>query len=348
MRSNQLNSRTGKKLIAPLFYTGATLLIGVVIITCCSIGRYDVLFTDVLKALANYLFGAKYAIEYNVYSAVIFMRLPRVLMAVLVGIALSLSGCVYQSVFNNKLISPDLLGVSEGGCVGAAFAILIGCSSIVMMLISFACGLIAVGLALLIPVLMRNKTNVSLVLSGIVVSAIFSSILGIIKYTVDSLEKLEAITFWIMGSFARVTMQDVVIVAPIIIIATTVLILLRHRINIIALGRNEAQSLGVNFGIIRIIVVVCATLLTACSTAICGTVSWVGLIVPHIARILVGPNNVKLVPMSLLLGGVMLPIIDTLCRTLTINEIPISILTAAFGAIVFCCILIKKGRNISD
>lgn len=331
-----------------LIYVGASLLLIIVTLACCSIGRYSVAFKDVLTALSNFFFGTQYEINGMDYAAVIFMRIPRILMAVLVGMSLSLSGCVYQSIFNNKLVSPDLLGVSDGSCVGATFAILLGLPSAVIMLSSFLCGLFAVGLALLIAVLMRSRTNISLVLAGIVVSAIFSSVLGLIKYAVDSLEKLETITFWIMGSFARVTMQDVLLTAPILLICAVIILLLRHPINIVSLGRAEAESLGINYGLVRILVIMCATVLTSCSTAICGTVSWIGLIIPHIARIIIGSNSVRVIPVSLFLGAISLPVIDTLCRTLTVNEIPISIVSAAFGAVVYFCILIKKGSNISD
>lgn len=315
---------------------------------CCTIGRYQVPVRNVVLSLSNYIMGSKFDIAGKEYSSVILIRLPRTLMAILVGSSLSLAGSVYQSVFNNKLVSPDLLGVTGGSCVGAALAILFGASGMIVMMSSFVFGLIAVCIALFLPVLMRNGSNLSLVLAGIIVSAVFNSCLGLIKYTVDSLEKLEAITFWIMGSLASVTMRDVALAFPFFMISTVVLLLLRFRINIISLGKTEANLLGVRFQTTRIIVIACATVLTACSTAICGTVSWIGLIVPHIARLIVDSDNRNLIPMSAMLGAVILPIIDTLCRTLTISEIPISIVSAALGAVIFYVILLQKGRLLND
>lgn len=326
----------------------AATLLFLVLLACCCVGRYSVSYPDVMRAFLNSFFGCRFDIDGQAYNSVMLMRFPRVIMSCLVGMALSVSGCVYQSVFNNKLISPDLLGVSNGSCVGAAIAIMFGGAGAAIMGNAFLGGLVAVALALLLPVLMHNSSNLSLVLSGIVVSALFSSALGLIKYAVDSLEKLEAITFWIMGSFSSVTMHDIQLAAPFLLPAFFILLLLRHRINIVSLGETDAVMLGVNFKAVRIIVILCATVLTSCSTAICGTVSWVGLIVPHISRMLVGTNNDRLLPCSAFIGATVLPIIDTLCRTLTITEIPISILSAAFGALFYAIILIKKGRSIHD
>lgn len=338
MEKRHRNSVTGC-----LAFTAALLA---VVMLCCSVGRYHVSFPDILHALANYLFGADFEVGPKEYSSVVMLRLPRVLMAVIVGASLSVSGTVYQSIFNNKLISPDLLGVSMGCCVGAAFAILLGASGAAIIAGSFGAGILAVLLALLLPVLMRNTSNLSLVLSGIIVSAVFNSILGFIKYAVDSLEKLESITFWIMGSLSAVTMRQLKIVFPLFVAALTMLLLLRFQINIISLGESEATLLGIRYRLTRITVIICATVLTACATAICGTVSWVGLIIPHISRLLTGADNRELIPFSAMLGALVLPIIDTLCRTLTVNEIPISIISGAFGAMVFFMILVKKGRYI--
>jgi len=212
-----------------------------VMLTCCSLGRYYVSLEDVFRALSNYLIGTKYVIERKAYTSVVLMRLPRIVMSVLVGSSLSISGCVYQSVFNNKLVSPDLLGVTEGSCVGAALAILLGGSGVAIMIHSFLFGIFAVVLTLFLTSMMRNSANITMVLSGIIISAVFSSALGLIKYAVDSLEKLEAITFWIMGSFSSVTMKEVMNSAPFIIGATIVLIVLRYRINIISLGKMSQK-----------------------------------------------------------------------------------------------------------
>lgn len=331
-----------------LLYPIEILIALVIIIICCSFGRYQVSFFEVIKSLANYLFNAKFNVETNAYNSVIMMRLPRVLMAVLVGMALSVSGCVYQSTFNNSLVSPDLLGVSNGSCVGAAAVIMLGGAGEAIVGGAFLFGIIGVTLSLLLSSLMRNSSNICLVLSGIIVSALFSSMLGLIKYAVDSLEKLETITFWIMGSFSKITINDVFLIGTIIIISVIIIMLLRFRINIISLGKEEAESLGTNYKAIRIAIIILATLLTASSTSICGTISWIGLIVPHISRLFVGSNNKDLLPMSAFIGAIILPVIDTFCRTLTINEIPISIVSAAVGAFTYAIVLIKNGRMIHD
>lgn len=331
-----------------VMFAAAALLILILVLVCCSVGRYQVSPSDVVKSLSNYLFGSNFVVGKNEYSSVVLMRLPRTLMAVLVGASLSISGCVYQSVFNNKLVSPDMLGVTGGSCVGASLAILFGASSAMIMASSFVFGIIAVCLALALPVLIRNTSNLALVLSGIIVSAIFNSALGLIKYTVDSLEKLETITFWVMGSLSGVTMNQVNLAAPFMLISIAVLLLLKYRINIVSLGESESSLLGVRFRATRGCVIICATILTSCSTAVCGTISWIGLIIPHIARLLVGSDNRYLLPFSTLMGAAVVPVMDTLCRTLTINEIPISIISSAFGALVFVIILLQKGNLSND
>ena len=337
-----------KKVIAFVIPLGLVAYFCSICLLCSSIGRIEISFETVLKSFCNYIFNGNFNLNLLEYNTIINIRLPRILMSMLVGISLSLSGCVYQSVFNNELVSPDLLGVTSGSCVGAALAILFGLSGYFIITGAFAFGLLAVVIALLIPILIKSTSNVSLILSGIIVSAIFSSCLGLIKYLVDSLEKLETITFWIMGSFASVSMNDVLLTLPIILISSITLLIMSYRINIVSLGNVECTSLGINFKRNRLVVILCATLLTATSTAICGTVSWIGLIIPHIAKLIVGNDSRKKMPLACILDIVILPLIDTLCRTISIAEIPISIVSAAFGAIVYLILLMLKKRNIYD
>jgi len=258
-------------------------------------------------------------------SVILDIRLPRLAGAFLVGGALSLSGATYQGLFKNPLVSPDLLGVSSGACVGASLAILLNRTSLEIQLAALVMGLLAVFFTITIPKFFRNPSNLMLVLAGIIVSGFMSAILGIIKYVADLESQLASIVFWTMGSLASVKGQDILLVGPVMLVVALILILIRWRINLLSLGDSEAKSLGVNVPRSRGLAIVCATILTACAVCLCGTIGWVGLIMPHLGRLLVGEDNRYLMPASALLGALFMIIVDTIARNLTGSEIPLSI-----------------------
>jgi iron complex transport system permease protein len=275
-------------------------------------------------------------------NIVMNVRLPRVLCAFFIGCALSLSGAVYQGVFRNPLVSPDLLGVSSGACVGASVAILAHLSGLLVQASAFAFGIAAVALAVLISRLFKQRSALTLVLAGIIVSGLASSILSLCQYLANIYDELPQIIFWTLGSLATVNNSDLVGLLPIVVIVSIVLLLLRWRLNLLTLSDAEAQSMGTNVRKLRGITIVCSTALTASAVCVSGAIGWVGLIIPHISRLLVGTNNSHLLPASCLLGGTFLVIIDTLARNLTASEIPLSILTGITCTIIFVAVIARR------
>ena len=281
-------------------------------------------------------------------SVILAVRLPRLMGAMLVGSALSLSGAAYQSLFRNPLVSPDLLGISSGACVGAAFAILLELPASLVQLSALGTGLLTVFLTTLIPGLFRNRSSLMLVLSGVIMSGFMSALLGIAKYVADPENHLASIVYWTMGSFSNVRMKDVLLISPPILAAMAALLLLRWRVNLLSLGDAEAGSLGVNVRRARGVTILCSTVLTACAVCLCGTIGWAGLIVPHLGRLIVGQDNRYLLPMSAVLGALFLVVVDTLARNLTGSEIPLSIITGVLGAPLFVWLLARQRARIGD
>ena len=276
------------------------------------------------------------------------IRLPRALASFLVGACLAVSGLVYQTTFNNKLVSPDILGVSAGCCVGAGTAILLGLSPVLIRMMSFGFGLFAVLVAVLLPRLFRNRSALTLILSGIIVGSLMDSVLALIKYIADKKEVLSDIIFWIMGSLTGIQLDEVATSAMICIIPLAVLVCMSWRINVISLGTEEAESLGINYRANRLIVVICATLLTANCVSISGSIGWIGLVIPHIARAFAGDDVRKSLPAAAFCGGLFLLVVDTLSRLLSVNEIPLSIITGFLGAIIYTAVLVRKGRYLNE
>ena len=253
---------------------------------------------------------------------------------------------MYQSMFRNHLVSPDLLGVSSGASVGACLAILLGFSSGFISLFAFAFGFIAVLLTLLLSYTLQNKSIVTMILCGLAVSGLMSSFVGLMKYLADNEMKLAEMTFWLLGSLAKVTMDDFFVLFPVILICSFVALSCSWKLNIISLGEKEAKSLGVNYRFFFILLIVTATALTAFSVSVGGTIGWVGLVVPNFVRLLVGSNNKKLIPLSMLSGAILMIIVDVLSRTLAPNEIPLSIITGILGTPVFIYAIYKRRMDI--
>ena len=341
-----INRRHKKRFLISLLCVASASII--VFLISMIVGQYGFIGpTKLFKLIANE-FGADFDVSDSYNKIIKLIRLPRTIAAFLVGGALSVSGLVYQNTFNNKLVSPDILGVSAGSCVGAGIAILLGMNWTVVGIFAFVFGFMSVMIALLLPKLFRNKSNITLVLSGIIVGTFMNSIIGLIKYLADRDEKLAAITFWIMGSVTGTTLREVLFVLPLIAIPISILVIISHRIDVVSLGMEEAQSLGVDYKKNRLAIVICSTVLTAASVSISGNVGWVGLVIPHITRTLTGNRSKETLPISFLFGGCFMMIVDMLSRTLSKDDVPLSIITGIFGAVIYSIVLIKRGQTLND
>ena len=270
-------------------------------------------------------------------------RLPRVLLAVLVGCSLSGAGASYQAVFQNPMAAPDLLGASGGAAFGAALGILLGFESSMVVLLAFVCSLATVTVVILIGNRTRGKRVVSLILAGIMVSSLVSSGTSFIKLVADPADQLPAITYWLLGSLNGATVRELLFALAPMTLGILPLLLLRWRIHVLTLGDEEARTLGIHGGRIRLVVIFCATLLTAAAVSVSGVIGWVGLVVPHLCRKLVGDKFTLLFPASVLLGGSFLLLVDNISRNLLAMEIPIGILTGFLGAPFFLYLITKDG-----
>jgi iron complex transport system permease protein len=275
------------------------------------------------------------------------VRFPRLLAAMLVGGGLALAGAAYQGLFNNPLVSPDILGASAGAGFGAALGILCGLNIVAIQGMSFAMGLLAVALAWSIGSVLcrRGDPVLMLVLVGILIASVFTALISFAKYLADPYDRLPAITYWLMGSFASINAKDVKLSAVPILAGCVPLFLLRWRLNVLCLGEEEARTLGLNTRWLRLIVILSATLITSASVSICGMVGWIGLVVPHLARMVVGPNYKVLVPTAALMGACFLLLVDDVARTAAALEIPVGILTALIGAPFFLFLLMRERRD---
>jgi iron complex transport system permease protein len=317
----------------------AALLVGVVLLAS-GVGAFHIAPRDVLNSLVHG--GSGQAID-----AVLFrIRLPRIGASVLVGAALSAAGAAYQSLFRNMLVSPDILGVSSGAGLGAVLGILAGLPVAGIEALGFAGGLATVGVVMALARTLRGQGDVLvLVLAGIVVGALAGAAISLVKVLADPYDQLPAITFWLLGSLAGTKPQDVLATLPPVVLGLVPLLLLRWRIGVLSLGDDEARALGVDVGRLRAIVIASATLITASVVAISGVIGWVGLMVPHMARLLVGPRFDRLLPASILLGAAFMVAVDTLARSAARIEIPLGVLTAVTGGPIFVWLLAQARRR---
>ena len=313
---------------------------------CLFLGRYGLTPADTVKILLTPLTGTANEWPDMMVKVIFRVRLPRVGADILVGGGLALSGATYQGIFKNPLVAPDLLGISAGACVGAATAILMDLSSIGIQVYALAGGLLAVFLSMMIPRMLKNDSTLMLVLSGVIVSGLMNAVIGILKYIADVDTQLPEIIYWQMGSMADVTPEKVLSVFPAMLLAIVLLVLMRWRVNVLSLGDTEAATLGVNLKWTRTVLIVAATLLTGCSVCISGIVGWVGLIIPHLTRLIIGQDNVRLMPLSFFVGAVFMLFVDTLARTIISAEIPLSILTGIIGAPLFFWLLMKTRTRL--
>ncbi|MBU2513185.1 iron ABC transporter permease [bacterium] len=308
------------------------------------LGRYSISPTTIVKAIASRFLPLDINWSPTVETVIFQIRLPRILLALIVGAGLSISGAGFQGVFQNPLVGPSILGVSSSAGFGAAFAILMFNSPFLIQVFALAFGILGVIIAYTISRVYQTAPILMLVLSGIVVSAFFSALISVTKFVADPYDKLPEITFWLMGSLGAASLEDLLMVFPPMLIGITGLLLVSWKINILSMGDKEARALGVNAEFIKIIVIACATMVTASAVCVSGIIGWVGLIIPHIGRMIVGPDHRILLPVSLLLGAIFLLLIDDLARTIAAAEIPLGILTALIGA-PFFIYLIRRTKG---
>lgn len=304
---------------------------------CICVGRMEIPISDVFKTIGAIFTGQETDVQN--YSIIVNLRLPRILMAIIVGAGLTCAGNTFQSLFSNPLATPDILGVTSGTCVGAILAIILSCGILGTQLIALAFGLISVLFTIKIAGRNKNGSMIYLVLAGVIASSLFNAIGSLLKYTADPQDKLPEITYWLMGSFTSATYQKLLIGSPLIIVGIVIIYLLRWRLNILALSEDEAKASGIDLKKTRMIFIFASTLITASAVSMCGQIGWIGLLIPHCARMLVGSNNRYVVPLSISLGASFMILIDTLSRSLTVIELPLSILTAIIGAPVFILLL---------
>lgn len=318
------------------------LLVGVPILllfVSLFVGRLDIGPADVLRIIAAQVFPIAHSWPASVETIVVQIRLPRALMAMAVGAGLSIGGAAFQGMFRNPLVSPDVLGVSAAAGFGAALAILLSRSTLELQILAFAFGLFGVAITYMLARVYRTTPVLMLVLSGVVVAAFFSALLSGVKFVADPEDKLPAITYWLLGSFNGATVRTLLVIVPPIVAGTVGLLLLSWKLNLLSMGDDEARALGVRTEQLKAAIVVCTTLITAATVAACGVIGWVGLVMPHVARALVGPDHRRLLPAALSVGACFLLLIDDVARTATAVEIPIGILTAIIGAPYFAYLL---------
>lgn len=318
------------------------LIIAAVILSLAALcmGQFSLSVSDVIRILAgrekNIVNGA--VVVWNV-------RVPRILMSLLCGAGLAVSGAAFQALFSNPLATADTLGCANGASFGAALGILLGFQSFGVQLSALLFGMLSVVLVFAVTKTKGNESRsmMMIILGGMVISSLFSSLVSLIKYVADPNDVLPVITFWLMGSFSNATMKSLIQGGGIIIVGTVILYLLRYRLNILSLSEEEAKSLGLDIRKIRFLVIVSSSMITASVVSMCGVIGWVGLLIPHIARMLFGNNNIRVIPACIVIGALFMVGVDTVARCAVASEIPVSILTSVIGAPVFLLLLRKTG-----
>lgn len=338
----QLNN---KKKSYFVHFTIAALLVIAIFTVSLTLGRFSIPIKELAEIIRSF-FNGTYDLDDSATSVFFYIRLPRIIAALLVGAALSVAGTVFQGIFRNPLVSPDILGVTSGSSFGAALGILLPFASIYSVSISaFIFGLIAMVIAYTIATASRGESVIMLVLAGMIVSAFFTAGLSLIQAVADPYNELPAIIFWIMGGFFRVNWEMTIILIIIVIPCLIISYLLGWKLDLLSLGDEEAASLGINVKILRVTLIVVSTVMVAASVSIAGTISWIGLVIPHIARMLTSSEHTISIPMATFVGAGFLLLIDNIARNITASEVPISILTAALGAPFFAYLLISRSNK---
>lgn len=307
------------------------------------VGRYGVPLGQVVRILLSGVLPLEQTWTGNMAIAVLNVRLPRILLACLVGCGLSAAGTGYQTVFQNPMAAPDILGASSGACFGAALAILTGQGAVMITVFAFLASLLSVALVYLVGNHTRGNRVVNLLLAGIMVGSLFSACTSYIKLVADPTNQLPQITYWLMGSLSGTRMGTVRFAAVCMAVGLVPLLLLRWRMNLLTLSPDEARAMGVHTDRLRLAVILSSTVLTAAAVSVSGMIGWVGLVIPHLSRRIVGSDCRRLMPMSCLFGAAFLLLVDNMARCLTATEIPIGILTAFVGAPFFIYLMVRGG-----
>ena len=309
------------------------------------VGRYPIPPKTVIDIILSQFFPISQYWDGTLTTVVLQVRLPRIALGIIVGGALSVSGASYQTLFKNPMVSPDILGVSAGAGFGAALAMINNASWWEIQLTAFLFGMLAVIAAYVIAYVFGKQTITVLILGGIVVSSLFQALISIVKTLADTENQLPAITFWLMGGLGKGSNQDVLLMLPAMGLSLLLIFLFRHQVNALAAGEDEAATMGVNVTLVKLVIICSSTLMTVCSVSICGIIGWVGMVVPHIARMISGANYSKLVATSFFIGGIFLLLIDNIIRGVEGVELPLGVLTALVGTPVFVLLLsrVKKG-----
>jgi iron complex transport system permease protein len=328
----------------PLALAAGLAVLALLMLGSLAVGAFPLAPGDIARVLWAALGGGE--ASDNAGAVVLDIRGPRIAAALAVGAALGVAGAALQGVFRNPLVSPDILGVSSGCALGAVLGILLGLPLAAMQGLAFAGGLAAAALVLAIGSRVRGADPVlTLVLAGVVVGSLFSAGVAFAKTVADPYNQLPAITFWLLGSFAGVLPRDLAFALPPMLLGAAPLVALRWRVDVLALSDDEARALGLDVGRLRLAVIAAATLVTSAAVAIAGIVGWVGLVVPHAARLLVGPGFGRVLPVAAILGAAFMLVVDTLCRTLSQAEIPPGVLTALVGTPAFIALLALSARR---
>lgn len=313
-------------------------------LVCCliglSMGRMDIKISEIILFFKNLISGGQ--VDPLMESLIINIRLPRVLTALVVGGGLTAAGIAFQALFSNPLATPDILGVTSAASLGAVLGIILSLGTMGIQVLAMIFGLLSI--LITINLVKRDETfMIMLVLAGIIVSSLANALASLLKYTADPMDKLPQITYWLMGSFGRTSYKNLALAGPLILISMFVIYKMRWSLNLLSLSEDEARSLGINVKRTRLIFILAATLITASSVSICGQIGWIGLIIPHLVRLMVGSNNLYTLPLGISFGAGFMVLIEALSRTVSVIELPISILTAIIGAPIFIILMRRSG-----
>lgn len=322
-----------------------SVLLALLALASLGLGRYMVAPQTVMHVLADHLMNRPSTGSPTEQAIILAIRPPRILAAIIVGAALSASGAAYQTMFRNPLVSPEILGVAAGAGFGASIGILLGVGIGLLEVLSFSCGLLAACLALVIGRLVGTGSLSILVLGGIVIGAMFGALISATQYVANPETTLPEITFWLFGSLGRATTASLRVPALIVLVCLGALYVVRWPLTVLGAGDDEARTMGVNIGVVWTVVIGASTLMTATVVSLAGIIGWVGLVVPHLARFIVGPSFSRLLPASVLIGAIYLLAVDDVARSASSLDLPLGILTALIGAPFFILLLMKLGRR---
>ena len=331
-----------KSLKSSIWAIGIIITLVITMLVAMGVGRYSISISDIINTLLPMNLSSG-NVDPNVKTVIYNIRLPRVLIAALAGSGLAVAGAAFQSLFSNSLATPDTLGVATGASFGAALGIILGFGSVGIQMCAFILGIVCVGLVYFISKVKGQRSMVMIILAGMVISALFQAMVSLLKYVADPQDVLPQITFWLMGSLSGVGFEELALGTPFIIIGIVIIFLLRWKMNMLSLHEDESKSLGVNLKVVRLFTIMSAALITASVVSICGNIGWVGLLIPHISRMIFGNNNKSVIPACIGLGAIFMIVIDTIARSAIASEIPISILTAVIGAPFFIILLRRTG-----